>query len=64
LLGEDVALYAARFEILRLLPRAESTLHYRVRDMASGQERAVSEQEITPGLDPRSIGGCATPRRG
>jgi hypothetical protein len=47
--SEDIALYAARFEILRLLPRAESTLHYRVRDMASGQERAVSEQEITPG---------------
>ena len=28
---EDEALYAASFEVLRLLPRAESALYYRVR---------------------------------
>ena len=43
----NVALYAASFEIVRQLPRAESTLLYRVRDVDSGQERVVSEQEIT-----------------
>ena len=43
----DAALYAASFEIVRQLPKAESRLHYRVRDVVSGQERVVSEQEIT-----------------
>ena len=43
----DAALYAASFEIVRQLPRAESALLYRVRDITSGQERVVSEQEIT-----------------
>ena len=43
----DAALYAASFEIVRQLPRAESTLLYRVRDVDSGQERVVSEHEIT-----------------
>jgi hypothetical protein len=44
---ESDALYAASFEIVRLLPRAESRLYYRIRDVASGQERVASEQEIT-----------------
>ena len=44
---QDGALSAPFFEVLRLLPRAESVPYYRVRDVQSGQEWVVSEREIT-----------------
>ena len=36
----------AKFEITRLLPQEDKTLHYRIKDVATGHERVVAEESI------------------
>ena len=37
----------SQFRIVRLLPMGASSLQYRVRDVFSGQERVVSEYDVS-----------------
>jgi len=47
-LSRDVkALMASTFEIARLLPRDENSFFYRVKDLATGQERVAAEHDLT-----------------
>lgn len=38
---------AGRFEITRLMPFERDTFQYRIKDMTSGRERVVQEDQIT-----------------
>jgi len=42
----EQSLFMASFEINRLMPAAGTVLQYRVRNLATGQERVADEAEI------------------
>ena len=47
----EKSLFGSPFEISRLLPSAGDEFQYRVKNIATGQERVVSEGDIVP-FDP------------